>query len=89
MASWNKWRKRVTHYPHYIIVNVDDGVIQPTPGDHGRNLHYFPDQEFDLEANCNADSYEVCEFEGDVLISDASNEAMKDFLIAFGIDPEQ
>ena len=61
MASWNKWRKRVTHY---IIVNVDDGVIQPTPGDHGRNLHYFPDQEFDLEANCNADSYEVCEFEG-------------------------
>lgn len=81
VARWNTWRKRVTHY---IIVNVNDGVIQPTPGDHGRNLHFFPDEGFDLVANAN--SYEVCEFEGDVLISDVSNDAMKDFLDAFEIE---
>jgi len=81
VVRWNTWRKRVTHY---IIVTVNDGVIQPTPGDHGRNLHFFPDEAFDLVANAN--SYEVCEFEGDVLISDVSNDAMKDFLDAFEIE---
>ena len=81
MARWNTWRKRVTHY---IIVNVNDGVIQPTPGDHGRNLHFFPNGAFDLEADAN--SYEVCEFEGDLLMSEFSLAAIQDFLNIFEIE---
>ena len=81
VERFSKWKKRVTHY---IIVNIDDdGVILPTPGDHGRDLYFYPEDPFNLEEM--AASYEVCEFEGDELICDLSVEAMNDFLSAFEI----
>merc|ERR1711860_116830 len=74
---WKTWRKRVSNY---IRVDVNEGVIQPTPGDHGRNLFYYPGT-FDLKTM--AKDYEVCDFEGDVLISDAEHDIMDEFLSWF------
>ena len=63
-----------------LTVDVNEGVIQPTPGDHGRNLFYYPGT-FDLKTM--AKDYEVCDFEGDVLISDAEHDVMDEFLSWF------
>ena len=76
-----KWIKKVSHY---IKITVAEGVIQETPGDHGRNLFYFPGQ-FNLDND--AISYDVCEFHGDELISDEVAQNMNDFLSLFEIDP--
>ena len=57
-----------------VIVHV------PTPGDHGRNLYDYPG---DFVLKTMTKSYDVCEFEGNVLISDAEHEVLEEFLSWF------
>ena len=77
-----KWLKRIMYY---IKVEVEDDVILETPGDHQRNLFYFPGADgFNLLDQ--AISYEIVEFHGALPlianenIPDAIFEKMCEFL---------